>query len=228
MTTIEGLGPPEDLHPLQQQFRDAQGFQCGFCTAGMIMTAATFTDAQKQDLPRALKGNLCRCTGYRAIEEAIDGVAAIEVAHPGQAVGARVGAPAGTDVVTGKRRLHDGHRDGGHAAPEGAALAARPRAHRLDRQERRAGGARCARGLHLGGRAAQAASRTAIHYRPPRRPRRHLHPRQRRALLGQRVAAVWPNRSAPPRRAAADRRRLRGPARGVRRRGGHGGRRAGS
>ncbi len=102
VTTIEGLGTPEDLHPLQRQFRDAPGFQCGFCTAGMIMTSATFSDEQKQDLPRALKGNLCRCTGYRAIEDAINGVVDIEEAAPGEAVGASVAAPAGTDVVTGR------------------------------------------------------------------------------------------------------------------------------
>ena len=102
VTTIEGLGTPEKLHPMQRQFRDAPGFQCGFCTAGMIMTAATFTDAQKQDLPRALKGNLCRCTGYRAIEDAINGTAAIEEAPAGRAVGLNVGAPAATDVVTGR------------------------------------------------------------------------------------------------------------------------------
>jgi putative selenate reductase molybdopterin-binding subunit len=102
VTTIEGLGTPENLHRLQRQFRDAPGFQCGFCTAGMIMTSATFTDEQKKDLPRALKGNLCRCTGYRAIEDAINGVAAIEQALPGQAVGTSVGAPAATDVVTGR------------------------------------------------------------------------------------------------------------------------------
>ena len=101
VTTIEGLGTPENLHPMQRQFRDAPGFQCGFCTAGMIMTSATFTDEQKADLPRALKGNLCRCTGYRAIEDAINGVAAIEEALPGQAVGTSVAAPAATGVVTG-------------------------------------------------------------------------------------------------------------------------------
>ena len=102
VTTIEGLGTPDNLHPLQQQFRDAPGFQCGFCTAGMIMTSATFTEEQKQDLPRALKGNLCRCTGYRAIEDAINGVAAIEEARPGHVVGTSVGAPAATEVVTGR------------------------------------------------------------------------------------------------------------------------------
>ena len=102
VTTIEGLGTPENLHPMQAQFRDAPGFQCGFCTAGMIMTAAALTDDQKDDLPRALKGNLCRCTGYRAIEDAVNGVSAIEVALPGQAVGTSVGAPAATDIVTGR------------------------------------------------------------------------------------------------------------------------------
>lgn len=102
VTTIEGLGTPEDLHPVQRQFRDSPGFQCGFCTAGMIMTSATFTEDQKKDLPRALKGNLCRCTGYRAIEDAVNGVAAIEEAPPGKAVGISVGAPAATDVVTGR------------------------------------------------------------------------------------------------------------------------------
>ena len=102
VTTIEGLGTPENLHPMQAQFRDAPGFQCGFCTAGMIMTAAALTDDQQDDLPRALKGNLCRCTGYRAIEDAINGISAVEVALPGQAVGTSVGAPAATDIVTGR------------------------------------------------------------------------------------------------------------------------------
>ena len=101
VTTIEGLGSPEDLHPMQRQFLEAPGFQCGFCTPGMIMTACALTEEQRKDLPRALKGNLCRCTGYRAIEDAINGVVEIEDAAPGQAVGASVGAPAGPDVVTG-------------------------------------------------------------------------------------------------------------------------------
>ncbi|MFX0575168.1 molybdopterin-dependent oxidoreductase [Nocardia nepalensis] len=102
VTTIEGLGSPEDMHPMQRQFRDAPGFQCGFCTAGMIMTTVALTDAQKQDLPRALKGNLCRCTGYRAIEDAVHGVAEIEDARPGRVIGTSVGTPAGAEVVTGR------------------------------------------------------------------------------------------------------------------------------
>ncbi|MER6060098.1 molybdopterin-dependent oxidoreductase [Streptomyces sp. NPDC001792] len=113
VTTIEGLGRPGALHPMQRQFRDAPGFQCGFCTAGMIMTSATFSEEQKADLPRALKGNLCRCTGYRAIEDAVRGVGAVETAAPGKAVGTSVGAPAGQDVVTGHAEFTmDTHIDG--------------------------------------------------------------------------------------------------------------------
>ncbi|WP_063047258.1 molybdopterin-dependent oxidoreductase [Nocardia pseudovaccinii] len=102
VTTIEGLGSPEDMHPMQRQFRDGPGFQCGFCTAGLIMTTVALTDAQRQDLSRALKGNLCRCTGYRAIEDAVHGVAEIEVARPGRVIGTSVGTPAGAEVVTGR------------------------------------------------------------------------------------------------------------------------------
>src|ERR1700751_2126440 len=57
--TIEGLAQGGELHPMQRGFLEAQGFQCGFCTPGMIMTAASLNQAQKQDLPWALKGNLC-------------------------------------------------------------------------------------------------------------------------------------------------------------------------
>ncbi|MGR4881054.1 molybdopterin-dependent oxidoreductase [Streptomyces sp. LARHCF249] len=113
VTTIEGLGTPGDLHPVQRRFRDAPGFQCGFCTAGMIMTAAAFTEAQKADLPRSLKGNLCRCTGYRSIEDAVRGVASVQSAAPGRAVGTSVGAPAAEDVVTGRAEFTmDTHREG--------------------------------------------------------------------------------------------------------------------
>src|SRR3954462_4934877 len=60
VTTIEGLTPDGALHPMQQAFLDAQAFQCGYCAAGMIMTAAALDDEQRADLPHALKGNLCR------------------------------------------------------------------------------------------------------------------------------------------------------------------------
>ena len=139
--------PPsrDSAHPTtctrcSEQFRDAPGFQCGFCTAGHDHDLGDASPrSRRSDLPRALKGNLCRCTGYRAIEDAVNGVAAIEEAKPGEAVGTSVGAPAATGVVTGTRRVHHGHRDGRDAAPQGAALATRPRPDRLDRQVRRAG-----------------------------------------------------------------------------------------
>lgn len=105
VTTIEGLAKGNELHPMQRAFLDAQGFQCGFCTAGMIMTAASLNQAQKAHLGTALKGNLCRCTGYRAIEDAITGVRNVEDAEAGAACGHNTPAPAGPDVVTGKARF---------------------------------------------------------------------------------------------------------------------------
>jgi len=103
VTTIEGLsGPDGTLHPVQQAFVDAQAFQCGFCTAGMVMTAAALSDVQREDLPRALKGNICRCTGYRAIDDALRRV--VNVAAAG-AVGAEVGAPASRALVIGDARF---------------------------------------------------------------------------------------------------------------------------
>ncbi len=113
VTTIEGLAHDGKLHPMQQAFVDAQGFQCGFCTAGMIMTAATLTEEDRQDLPRTLKGNLCRCTGYRSIEDAIRGVKTVEEPEPGAAFGCSVAAPASEAIVTGQARYTlDVHMDG--------------------------------------------------------------------------------------------------------------------
>jgi putative selenate reductase molybdopterin-binding subunit len=104
VTTIEGLAKNGELHPMQQAFLQAQGFQCGFCTPGMIMTAASLNQAQKQDLPWALKGNICRCTGYGAIENAIRGVRAVEKAEGGRACGRNVAAPAAAAVISGAAR----------------------------------------------------------------------------------------------------------------------------
>ena len=101
ITTIEGLGGG-GAHPTQENFLAAQGFQCGFCTAGMVMTAAALDQGQKRDLDRALKGNLCRCTGYRAIRDAIDGVVHVQAEVSGGAVGRDLPAPAGPKVVTGR------------------------------------------------------------------------------------------------------------------------------
>jgi putative selenate reductase molybdopterin-binding subunit len=104
VTTIEGLAPDGGTHPMQQAFLDAQAFQCGFCTAGMIMTCASLNQAQRQDLGASLKGNLCRCTGYRAIEDALDGKTNIEDAAAGTAFGRSLPAPAGPQVVRGTAR----------------------------------------------------------------------------------------------------------------------------
>ncbi|WP_406233800.1 molybdopterin-dependent oxidoreductase [Nocardia sp. NBC_01009] len=82
ITTASGLGTTTDLHPVQQQFIDAAAFQCGFCTAGMVVTAAGLgcgspsTTPDTADLPELMKGNLCRCTGYRAITDALTAASA--------------------------------------------------------------------------------------------------------------------------------------------------------
>jgi putative selenate reductase molybdopterin-binding subunit len=104
VTTIDGLCTNGHLHPMQQAFLDAQGFQCGYCTAGMIMTSASLSEEEKQDLPFRLKGNLCRCTGYRAIDDALHGRKNTEEDIAGKAHGAGIGNPFGPSIVTGKAR----------------------------------------------------------------------------------------------------------------------------
>ena len=104
VTTIEGLAGEDGLHPMQRQFLAAQGFQCGFCTPGMVLTACSLNQAQRQDLATAMKGNLCRCTGYRAIEDAIGGVQHTETADAGGAFGRSIATPAGPAVVSGSAR----------------------------------------------------------------------------------------------------------------------------
>ncbi len=101
VTTIEGLAQDGKLHPMQQAFLDAQAFQCGFCAAGMIMTAATFDEKARQDLPRMLKGNLCRCTGYHSIDDALHGVVNVEDDVAGEACGRSVRNPFAEAIVTG-------------------------------------------------------------------------------------------------------------------------------
>src|SRR5947207_12170783 len=105
VTTIEGLASDGGPHPMQQAFLDAQGFQCGFCTAGMILTCASLNQAQRQDLGAALKGNICRCTGYRSIEDALLGKTNVEEnVDAGAAFGRSLPAPGGQDIVCGTAR----------------------------------------------------------------------------------------------------------------------------
>ena len=101
ISTVTGLGGPEDLHPVQRAFVAAAGFQCGFCTAGMVTTASVLTEEQRTDLPQALKGNLCRCTGYRAITDALGGTVNTDERS--------LGAPAGRRVVTGTEQYTMDH-----------------------------------------------------------------------------------------------------------------------
>jgi xanthine dehydrogenase iron-sulfur cluster and FAD-binding subunit A len=74
--TIEGVGEVDDLHPMQQSFVDHGAVQCGYCTPGFIMSAVTLVEEKSQpsedEIKRAVVGNLCRCTGYRKIIEAIE------------------------------------------------------------------------------------------------------------------------------------------------------------
>ncbi|MFC4628542.1 molybdopterin-dependent oxidoreductase [Promicromonospora alba] len=134
VVTAAGLGrfgpggdPSADadhLHPVQQAFVDAAGFQCGFCTSGMVCTIAGLEIAEVErssgtsagqsaeeadkrstsaiSVGEALKGNLCRCTGYRSIRDALAGRVNTEVAEPGEAFGRAVVAPAAARVVSGR------------------------------------------------------------------------------------------------------------------------------
>lgn len=76
ITTVEGLASDKaDLHPLQQAFWEAHGLQCGFCTPGILMTLVPFLkenpDPKEDEIRHALSGNLCRCTGYQHIVDAV-------------------------------------------------------------------------------------------------------------------------------------------------------------
>ena len=75
ITTVEGVAQDGRLHPLQQAFIDAHGLQCGYCTPGQIMAlldfVATAEDPSDREIRRAISGNLCRCTGYQSIVDAV-------------------------------------------------------------------------------------------------------------------------------------------------------------
>jgi carbon-monoxide dehydrogenase small subunit len=108
ITTIEGIGTADRLHPIQQAFWDKHGLQCGFCTPGVIMTSIDLlnahpdpTDAQ---IRHGLEGNMCRCTGYQnivaAIRSAAEAMRGAEVAPSGapRQTARPVGQPAGAGV----------------------------------------------------------------------------------------------------------------------------------
>ncbi|MFB6170832.1 MAG: (2Fe-2S)-binding protein [Haloarculaceae archaeon] len=76
ITTIEGLTDGSTLHPIQESFREEHGLQCGYCTPGMIMTTkqllADNPDPDREEIREALEGNICRCTGYQNIVNAVE------------------------------------------------------------------------------------------------------------------------------------------------------------
>ncbi len=128
VTTVSGLGAPGDLHPVQTAFVSARGFQCGFCTAGMVVTVASLPPGlAAAELGQALKGNLCRCTGYRSIADAVN-----HVPSAGEA-GAHFGTtapPAAERVVTGAERFTlDVAPEGAGVAPLHLAVVQAPHAH---------------------------------------------------------------------------------------------------
>lgn len=75
VTTVEGLASSEQLHPVQEGFKDEHGLQCGFCTPGMMLSAVALLnendDPTEDEVRWALSGNLCRCTGYQNIVKAV-------------------------------------------------------------------------------------------------------------------------------------------------------------
>ena len=81
METVEGIGEPGRLHPIQQAFLEHGASQCGYCTPGLVVTATHFLDhsdnPSREDLREALSGNLCRCTGYNRIVQSVQWAAAM-------------------------------------------------------------------------------------------------------------------------------------------------------
>jgi aerobic carbon-monoxide dehydrogenase small subunit len=79
VTTVEGIGTADDLHPVQQAFHEAHGLQCGFCTPGMVMATISLLEENPspsdEAIRHALEGNLCRCTGYVNIVKAVKAAA---------------------------------------------------------------------------------------------------------------------------------------------------------
>ena len=75
ITTVEGLGTMESLHPIQEAFREKHALQCGYCTPGILMTLVPFLeenpDPTEKEIREGISGNLCRCTGYQHIVDAV-------------------------------------------------------------------------------------------------------------------------------------------------------------
>ncbi len=92
VTTIEGVSTGDELHPVQEAFRECHGLQCGYCTPGMIMQTidllAENPDPSEEAIRSGLEGNLCRCTGYHNIVRAVQHAAGQTSSRPAEGVGA--------------------------------------------------------------------------------------------------------------------------------------------
>jgi carbon-monoxide dehydrogenase small subunit len=105
--TIESLGSAEALHPIQEAFWEKHGLQCGYCTPAMLMTAVELLEAtpnpSRDDIRDAIGGNLCRCTGYQTIVEAVElaakRMAARRAAPTGAATAMAMPAPERAEEV---------------------------------------------------------------------------------------------------------------------------------
>ena len=119
LTTIEGLADNGDLHPLQQAFHEQHGLQCGYCTPGMVMAAASLLaenpEPSEAEIRHALEGNLCRCTGYQNIVEAVRAaavasggvMATTETLTTGRVVGTSVPRKEDRKLLTGNGQFID-------------------------------------------------------------------------------------------------------------------------
>ncbi len=121
ITTVEGLNREDgSLHPIQQAFRDCHGLQCGFCTPGFVMSVAglldTNPDPSEEEIVEGISGNLCRCTGYQNIIEAVDRAAAL-LASGGDGAAREDHEPK---ELEGDEEMGSPDRDG-QAVPYGAA-----------------------------------------------------------------------------------------------------------
>jgi xanthine dehydrogenase YagT iron-sulfur-binding subunit len=123
VVTVEGLGRPDDLHPLQEAFGRHHGLQCGFCTPGMLLSAYDLLDHQpgvtEEELPEQMSGVLCRCTGYRNILDAVSDVASC---HPDGIPGPK---NCGTSKLLG-RPVAGGTSSAAAASAAAAATSAAP------------------------------------------------------------------------------------------------------
>lgn len=102
VTTVAGLAAADGPSPVQRAFADHAGFQCGFCTAGMMLATSAQPDRTPCGLRRGLKGNLCRCTGYRAIVDAAAAIGDAPTTPAGPGVGESMPAPATQRLLTGR------------------------------------------------------------------------------------------------------------------------------